>query len=79
MARKDEKPMMPVSEMPNGHLQCAADAACRKPGRMYVDGLNPQDRLCVYHFYIALDRGARWIEPPRRMLGVVAKPVSGND
>ena len=79
MARRDEKPMMPVVELSAGHVQCAADSACCKPGRMYVEGLNQKDRICVHHFYIALERGAQWIELPRRMLGVVPKPVAGAD
>lgn len=73
-----KKPDGFVSELPDGHVQCASDAACRKPGRMYVEGLNPRARICVHHFYVALDRGARWIDAPKKEI-VVAKPVAGND
>ena len=58
---------------------CAGNPACRYPGRMFVTGLDPNQRLCVNHYYIALENGAKDADPPRRMLGVVAAPVAGRD
>ena len=74
-----KKPEGFITELPQGHVQCAADSACRRPGRMDVDTIDAQERLGVHHLYLALDRGAKWLEPPRRMLGVVPKPVAGAD
>ena len=57
---ESELPMLPT-ERPAGHIQCAADATCRKPGRIDptlegLTGFNPKDRICVDHLYIAIDR-----------------------
>lgn len=58
MARKDaEKPMLSVvPTLPAGHIQCAADAACRKPGRMWIEPYLQKERVCVVHYYEILDR-----------------------
>ena len=52
------KPMLPTSA-PNvdpGHIQCADDSSCRKPGRMWVEGMEAKARVCVEHYYARLDR-----------------------
>lgn len=55
MARKDEaKPMLPAK--PVDRIQCAADADCRYPGRIWVDGYGAKERLCVEHYYAWLER-----------------------
>ena len=60
MNRKPEKdlPVMPSAkpELPRGHVQCAADPNCRYSGRMWIEGLEQKQRLCVNHYYIALDK-----------------------
>ncbi len=67
-----------VEANPN-HVPCTGDPSCRFPGRMFVAGMNPQDRLCIDHYYRAIEGGAVDAEPPRRMLGLVPKPVAGTD
>jgi hypothetical protein len=58
VARKDaEKPMLSlVSTLPANHVQCAADAACRKPGRMWIEPHLQKERVCIAHYYFLLDR-----------------------
>lgn len=59
MARKDaEKPMLPLAQapLPPGHIQCAADGECRKPGRLWVEPYQPRERVCVDHYYAVLER-----------------------
>ncbi len=38
-----------IDANPN-HVPCAADENCRKPGRMWVDGLLRHERICVEHY-----------------------------
>lgn len=38
-----------AQEIP-GHVPCAADPGCRKPGRLWVDGLDHKKRICVDHY-----------------------------
>lgn len=59
--RAEEKPMLPLqhADKPRWYVPCAADAACRKPGRMWVDGMGENERICIEHYYAALERGKR--------------------
>ena len=57
--KQDDKPMMPAEQMPPGHVQCADDEKCRKPGRMWVEGMDPKKRVCVEHYYARLDAKTR--------------------
>lgn len=58
MARKDSsKPMLPAQpERPSWFVQCAADTACRKPGRMWVEPYLRKERVCVDHYYETIDK-----------------------
>jgi hypothetical protein len=51
-----------------GHVPCAGDPNCRYVGRLLVEGMDQNKRLCVDHYYQALERGARHveIEKPKR-------------
>jgi hypothetical protein len=55
-----------VQANPN-HIPCSADSACRKPGRLFVEGMKPKDRICIVHYYQAIERGAKDAEPPKRL------------
>ncbi len=37
------------------YMPCADDANCRRPGRMWVDGMDPKARVCVEHYYLRID------------------------
>lgn len=54
MARRDEKklPMLPASTQ----VQCAADINCKYAGRLWIRTLNPNERVCVPHYYAALEQ-----------------------
>lgn len=47
----EKLPMLPALE----RVPCAADAACKYTGRMWVRGLEPSARLCVQHYSQAID------------------------
>lgn len=56
-----KKVALEPSPLGPNHVQCAADAACRKPGRISpiaenLPGYGPKDRICVDHFYALLER-----------------------
>ena len=53
--KKEDKPMLPATELPVGHVQCADDAQCRKPGRMWIEGMPAKARVCIEHFYVRLE------------------------
>lgn len=59
---------------------CAGNADCRFPGRLWVRTLAVNERLCINHYYRALEDdpslGRDDVVPPR-MAGVSAKPVAG--
>jgi hypothetical protein len=48
-----------------GHVPCAADSACRFPGRMLLEGMSLRDRICIFHFYKAMERGEKEAEQRR--------------
>lgn len=52
--KAEEKPMLPLAD--EQRLQCAGDANCRYPGRIWVDGIGPKERMCVEHYYAWLER-----------------------
>lgn len=52
MARKEaEKPMLPV----RAGVPCAADANCPNAGRMWLRTLPHDERICVPHYYRAVE------------------------
>ena len=62
-------------------VPCAANQSCRFHGRLWVRHLLPTERLCVDHYYQALEKdpSLKGVDPvPPKMAGVVAKPVSGD-
>jgi len=79
VARKDEKAMLPLAE--KQAVPCAANEACRYPGRLWIRTLAPDKRLCIDHYYRALeaDHSLAFDEtvPPRHRM--LAKPVAGRD
>lgn len=52
------KPMLPAAQQNAGpkQIQCADDQACRKPGLMWVEGLDKKARICVEHYYTRLEK-----------------------
>ena len=53
MSRKDaEKPMLPAVE----GVRCAADSGCKYLGRLWIRTLKPNERVCVPHYYQALEQ-----------------------
>lgn len=65
----------------SGGIPCAADPGCRYYGRLWVRTLNHDQRLCVDHYYRAIENDPSLIKdgviPPRLMRGVTAKNVTG--
>lgn len=53
------KPETPAQPLPPGHIQCAANAGCRKPGRLWIEPYLRNERICVDHYYAELEKGAR--------------------
>lgn len=81
MARKDEKPMMPIATEP-AFTPCAS-SGCRFPGRLWLKSLRVSERVCINHYYRALDenpdlKDSPEIPPHPKMAGVTAKPVAGD-
>lgn len=76
-----KKPEGFVTERP--FAPCAGNPACRFPGRVWVSYLQHNERLCIHHYYLALDerpeiRGDDTTPPKEgRMPGVRAKAVAG--
>ena len=63
-----------------GGTPCAADPTCRYFGRLWTRNYLPHQRICVDHYYIAINRDgslARDSVIPPKMAGLHAKPVSG--
>jgi hypothetical protein len=63
---------------------CAADPACRFPGRLWHSQLLHDQRICIDHYYSAIERnhalGDDPTAPPKtKMLGVRPKQVAGVD
>ena len=62
-------------------VPCAADAACRFAGRMWIRGLLPTERICVDHYYIAVQRdgslAGQPVIPPAPIRTVAPKNVTG--
>ena len=59
---------------------CAGNAGCRYPGRLWVRTLSSNERLCINHYYLALEKDHTLWDcdtVPPRMAGVSAKPVAG--
>jgi hypothetical protein len=73
-----------VAQEPD-RVPCAADTACRFNGRLWIRHLQPNERICVDHYYIAINNDGSLagepVIPPRPVFksGVTAKPVSGGD
>ena len=68
-----------AQQQPAG-VPCAADPACRYFGRLWVRSLLPNERICVDHYYIAINNdGSLAREPviPPKMGWVPAKPIAG--
>lgn len=69
MARKTSS----VPEVtPKPGIPCAGNAECRFPGRLWVSTLPRNERLCVFHYYRALERDHSLADdgtvPPRERL-----------
>lgn len=43
-------------ELNPSHIPCADDPNCRKPGRLWLEGMPTKHRICVDHYYARLDR-----------------------
>lgn len=72
-----KKPESFVIERP--FTPCASPD-CSLPGRLWLKNLPVDQRVCVNHYYRALEDNYELKDSPdvpRRMPGVVAKPVSG--
>ena len=77
---KASSPQEAVNGRPS--CPCVADPSCRFPGLMWIRTLNPDQRICVEHYYEAIfkssDLAREEINPPSlRMRGVPAKAVAG--
>jgi hypothetical protein len=61
---------------------CAGNPSCKYAGRMWIRSLQPNERICVDHYYIAVQNdGSLAGDPviPPRMGGLRAKPVAGRE
>lgn len=82
MARRDEKPMMPVAV---NRTPCAGRSDCRFPGLLWMSNLSHDQRLCINHYYTALEENPSLRDDPtvppkhHRMAGVQPKQVAGAD
>ena len=65
-----------------GEIPCAADKSCRYSGRMWLRTLAPTERVCVNHYYLAIDQDRSMAHdnpvPPKGGVFKTAKPVSGS-
>lgn len=51
MKSASDKPMLPATPVhPKGFVQCAANPKCRYPGRLWLVGMEPNERVCVEHY-----------------------------
>jgi hypothetical protein len=50
--KQSEKPMLPAKAVHDtkSYTACSASPFCRYPGRMWVPGLEKNQRLCVEHY-----------------------------
>ena len=59
-----------------------ASSGCRYPGRLWLRTLAPNERVCVNHYYSALDRNPDLcrddVVPPKPMMTAAAKNVAGD-
>jgi hypothetical protein len=66
-----------------GGTPCAADPNCKYFGRLWVRTLEHHQRLCVDHYYIAVEKDRSLlvggVVPPQKMPNVAPKPVAGRD
>ena len=65
-------------------IPCAADPTCRFPGRLWHSQLQHHERICVDHYYIAIERNHSLgddptVPPKQKMLGVRPREVAGSD
>jgi hypothetical protein len=63
---------------------CAADPNCKYFGRLWVRTIEHNQRLCVDHYYIAVEKDRSLlldgvVPPVKVMAGVTPKPVAGRD
>ena len=76
MAAKKPEPLF---ESPK--LTCAAHPMCRFPGRLWISSLQAGQRVCVVHYYQAIDKDTSIyrddVVPPKGAGVIVAKPVAG--
>jgi hypothetical protein len=71
-----------AQQEPTG-VPCAADRLCRYYGRLWTRNLLPTERICVDHYYIAVNQDGSLagepVIPPKPLHTVTAKPVAGRD
>lgn len=60
------KPMLPAKPVAPGFVQCADDAECRKPGRLWFQSMDPKARVCVDHATARYLTGERDDVPVKR-------------
>lgn len=54
MARRDEsKPMLPATRV---IVPCAGRSDCRFPGRLWLRTLGHNERVCINHYYSAIEQ-----------------------
>ena len=62
--------------------KCAGHPLCRFSGRLWVRTLQPDERLCVDHYYIFLSQNPDFRHdstvPPKGNGMIIAKPVAGS-
>jgi len=78
VARRDSAPKPMLPEQP-AFAPCAS-AGCRYPGRVWTRDLRYNERLCVNHYYRALEANPSLARddtvPPAKPMRI-AKPVAG--
>jgi hypothetical protein len=63
------------------NVPCAAHPGCRFAGMLWVPSLQPNERLCVNHYYAVLESHPEFKRSPTvppKMGGVSPKPVAGS-
>jgi hypothetical protein len=69
-----------AQQEPQG-VPCAADRLCRYYGRLWTRNLQPNERICVDHYYIAINQDGSLagepVIPPAPMRLVQRKNVTG--